>query len=181
MNTQRTFTSFLAAALLLAVTATSSLAMGMGENIKLVPEKQAVFDTIMKDHHAKIDPLTNQLWAKETELNALQGNPKAEPARIEALVKDAVELKTKLAAEHAAVNETLKKELGIQLGQGGMCPMMSGGMKGMMHGGMSGMKDMQHNGMQKHAGMKGMAGMDDSGNQTGTAAPAPAHGGHVKQ
>lgn len=172
MNTnKRTISTFIAAALLVVVTAGTSMAMGMGGGINLAPEKQVVFDTIMKAHQAKAEPLKTELWAKERELDALQGNPKAEPARIETLVKEAAELKTKLNAERTSLDDTLKKELGIQVRQGGMCPMMGEG--GMQHGNM-----MKQGGM---GGMKGMHGNMAMDNNATMPAGSANHGAHKKQ
>lgn len=173
MNTnKRTISTLIATALLVVVTAGTSMAMGMGGGISLVPEKQAIFETIMKAHQAKAEPMKTELWAKERELDALQGNPKAEPARIEALVKEAAELKTKLNAERTSLDDTLKKELGIQVRQGGMCPMMGEG--GMQHGNM--MK--QHGGKGGMKGMRGNMAMDDNATMSGGSMN---HGAQKKQ
>ncbi len=114
----------------------------------LTPEQQAKFDNILSNYSKKTHALREDIWAKNTELNALAKNPNTKPERISQLVGELKSLRAKQYAEREALNETLKKEglpqVGMGMGRMGGCGMMGG--KGMMHGkGMMGGKQMMRN------------------------------------
>lgn len=144
---------------LMLVTSGPVMAMGMGDKITLTPEKQTIYDAIMKEHSGKIETIKINLWGKETEINAFQGNPRVEPETISKLVNEAIDLKLQLKTAENELSEALKKELGIIVTKGSMCPMMGDGMmgKGMMMGKDMMGKGMMHNGGD-HGGAKHKAG-----------------------
>ncbi|EGJ50691.1 periplasmic heavy metal sensor [Desulfocurvibacter africanus] len=120
----------------------------------LTPEQQAKFDKIMSEHQKKTHAVREDMWAKQTELNALSVNPNTKPERISQLVAELKTLRAKQYAEREALNATLKKEglpqVGMGMGRMGGCGMMGG--KGMKHGmgmmggmGMMNGKQMMHN------------------------------------
>lgn len=160
---------------LMLMTSGTAMAKGMGDKITLTPEKQRIHDAIMKEHGGKIETIKINLWGKETEINALQGNPKVEPETISKLVKEATDLKLQLKTAENSLAEDLKKELGIIVTKGGMCPMMDDGMmdkgkmgKGMMGKGMMGMSG-SHGGSRHESGTE-----SDANAAAGTDGENPA-------
>lgn len=115
----------------------SDQAGGQVQAQALTPEQQAKLDTIMAEHRAKTFALRQDIWAKQTELNALSVNPNTKPAQITKLVGELKDLRAKKFAAHEELRATLAKE-GLPF-PGAGCPMMGGMMGGMKHGKMGGM------------------------------------------
>lgn len=94
----------------------------------IAPEKQAAFEKIITEHRAKMQPLRNDMWAKQSELEYLSRADNAEAKDISKMVG---ELKTMREKAQAMRNDTagkLSKELGISaehaqalIGRGGPC------------------------------------------------------------
>lgn len=100
----------------------------------LTPEQQAKLDKILADYQKKTFPLSQDMWAKHTELQALSANPNTKPEQISKLVAELKDLRAKQFAAREALNETLKKEGLPAFGAGG-CGMMGRGMGHGMKGG----------------------------------------------
>jgi len=91
---------------------------GMGFYDNLTPEKQAAVDKIFDKHEKKIVELSDQYWAKNTELEALTASGKAERADIQGLVADLAKVRAQLRQEHDALATELSKETGMKFGPG---------------------------------------------------------------
>ena len=129
------------------------------------PEQYKVMQDMHVEFDKKAEPLRQQLYAKQAELNALyyQGTPQNDP-KVQSLLKDIGDLDGKLYAVRADFRKQLNSK-GIPvyggMGYGDGCPMM--GMMGSGHGcPMMGMMGSGHGG-----GMMGMMG--------------PGHGGMMGQ
>ena len=94
----------------------------------LAPEKQATYDAVMKEYHAKMAPLMEKMMAKRLELNALTGNSSADPKHISALASEIAALQTQIRQERVNLDERLRTEVGIEArgGRGSDCPVMAG-------------------------------------------------------
>ncbi|NCD25009.1 MAG: periplasmic heavy metal sensor [Deltaproteobacteria bacterium] len=104
---------------------------GMGA---LTPEQQAVMQKFHAEHTAATAELRQQVFVKESELNAQLYAEKPDEARINALTKDIGELRAKLYADHVALRKQLAGT-GIMPMGGSGCGMMGG--KGHGMGGMN--------------------------------------------
>ncbi|MDL2210444.1 periplasmic heavy metal sensor [Desulfovibrio sp. OttesenSCG-928-O18] len=82
------------------------------------PEKQQAFDTLRREHFDKIQPIREQIWAKQTTLDALSANAKTEPKDITNLVNEISALRNQLFAEKKAFADRVKKETGLDLPYG---------------------------------------------------------------
>lgn len=80
----------------------------------LAPEKQATYDAVMKEYHAKMAPLMEKMMAKRLELNALTGNSNADPKHISALASDIAALQTQIRQERMNLDDRLRTEVGIE-------------------------------------------------------------------
>lgn len=160
---KKTATLALIAALTLSLGGTALAYRGMDENYgsgncymyegndhytgkALTPEKQQIFDQIMLESRAKMTPLMDKMWAKQTELRALSDNPNTKPESISKLVAEMSELRTQMRNEMIARNDKIKSSVGINPGYGMHNGRGHGGGKG--HGG----KGRGHDGY----GMNGM-------------------------
>lgn len=133
---KRTLTILGVVALLAGLLATQAMAYGPGHGggrgkgpafyQALTPEKQAAVQKIMDEHHAKIMALREDLWAKQTELDALKGN---DTKRIQALVTEMKDLRAKMLAERETIEKKLEAE-GVEFGGRGMGHGMGRGMMG---------------------------------------------------
>lgn len=77
------------------------------------PEQQAAYDKIMVPYREQVQPLFNDMWAKQAELNYLSSNEKADAKTIQKLVGDMKELRGKIQALHNSTAGKLVKDLGI--------------------------------------------------------------------
>lgn len=172
----KTYRNALALILTLAVLATfTGLASAQGHGMRgqgmmgggmntLTPEQQTAMQKLHAEHTAATAELRKQIFAKESELNALLYADKTDNAKIDALTKDIGVLHAELYTDQVALRKQLAKE-GITPMSGMGCGMMGGkgGMK-MNGGGMGAMNCPMMNSMNA---------------DNGTAPQAPAdHGAH---
>jgi len=66
---------------------------------QMSPEEWEAYSGMMYEHHQKVAPIHDQLWAKQMEYDALAANPNSKPAEIKAVVDDMVKLRTQLRGE----------------------------------------------------------------------------------
>lgn len=116
---------------------------GMGN---MTPEKHATMQKMHADFAAATADLKKQVFAKESELNAVLYGEKIDDKKVEALTSEINALNAKIYAEQVKMNKQMAKEGIVPMGGKGMmdgkgCPMMGG--KG-MGGGMGMMGGMQH-------------------------------------
>ncbi len=121
----------------LALISMSALAMAAGKGIRgrnaenLTPEKQAAVEKIVDKHHVKLVELREQIWAKQTELQALSRSGKAERSDIQSLIADISKLRSAMNAERDTMRAEIEKETGIKaFGRGYHGGGMGGGMGG---------------------------------------------------
>lgn len=115
--------------------------MGMtgGNMMGLTPEKQAAAQKIYADHNAATVQLKQQLFAKQSELNAQLYGGATDDKKVQALTKEISDLNAKLFESQVNLKRQLAKEGipatgGMGMGMGGMgCGMMNGGMGMGMH------------------------------------------------
>lgn len=103
----------------LALVSMSAFAMAAGKGARnlqptLTPEKQAAVEKIVDKHHVKLVELREQIWAKQTELQALSRSGKAERSDIQSLVNEISKLRTATNAERDAMRAEIEKETGIK-------------------------------------------------------------------
>lgn len=119
------------------------------------PEQHKVMQDTCAEFDKKVEPLRQQLYAKQTELNALysKGTQQSDP-KVQSLTKEIGDLDGKLYAARADLRKQLNDK-GIPvyggMGYGDGCPMM--GMMGQGHGGMMGMMGQGHGGGMMGPGM----------------------------
>jgi len=104
----------------LALVSMSAFALAAGKGTRarnveptLTPEKQAAVEKIVDKHHVKLVELREQIWAKQTELQALSRSGKAERNDIQSLISDISKLRTTMNAERDAMRAEIEKETGI--------------------------------------------------------------------
>lgn len=102
----------------------------------LTPEQQAKLDQLFTEHRQQMFNLRQEIWAKQTELNALSNNPNTKPERISQLVSEIKDLRARQYNEREAFQATLQKE-GLPMGYGNCAGFGGGprGGRGMMRGG----------------------------------------------
>lgn len=76
----------------------------------LTPEQQQKFDQLFDAHQKRTFALRQDIWAKQTELNALSGNPNTKPERISQLVNELKDLRAKMFTERESFQAALRKE-----------------------------------------------------------------------
>lgn len=116
---------------------------GMGN---MTPEKHATMQKMHEDFATATADLKKQVFAKESELNAILYGEKVDDKKVEALTSEINALNAKIYAEQVKMHKQMAKEGIVPMGGKGMmdgkgCPMMGG--KG-MGGGMGMMGGMQH-------------------------------------
>ncbi len=140
----KTYRNTIATMLTLAlVTAFAGLAsaQGMMDGMgNMTPEKHATMQKLHADFATATADLKKQVFAKESELNAILYGEKADDKKVEALTSEINALNAKIYAEQVKMHKQMAKE-GIMPMGGKGCPMMGG--KG-MGGGMGMMGGMQH-------------------------------------
>lgn len=129
------------------------MGMGMGMGCAnsavynaLTPEKQAKLDAIYSEADARIQPLKDKAWAKDTELRALAVNPNTKPETISKLSSELADLRVQIRKEYTALDDRLEKEVGVNPGYGRMSH------RGMGHGGMMGGPGMGYGHGYMHGG-----------------------------
>jgi len=136
IDMKRTLTILAVTAMLAGLLATNAFARGPGYGgcpgfgggpVVMTPEQQQAFETIMDEHQKKMFELRQEMWAKQTELDALQGN---DPKRIQTLVAEMKDLRAKAFAEREVLTKKLE-DAGIDApafgGRGGKRGYRSGG------------------------------------------------------
>ena len=109
-------------------------AMMGGNMYGLSPEKQAAVQKIYADNYTATAQLRQQLFAKQSELNAQLYGGATDDKKVQALTKDINDLNAKLFDSQVSLKRQLAKE-GVPasgIGTGGGCGMMGGGMMGGM-------------------------------------------------
>lgn len=109
----------------------------MGGMQGLTPEKQAVVQKVYAEYNAFAAPLSQQLFAKQSELNALLYGGAADSGKIPALTKEIGDLNAKLYNAQVNLRKQLVKE-GVPASGMGMGGMHMGAMGGNGHGNMMG-------------------------------------------
>jgi zinc resistance-associated protein len=146
----KTYRNAIATILTLAfVTAFVGLASAqgmMGGMGNMTPEKHATMQKMHEDFATATADLKKQVFAKESELNAILYGEKVDDKKVEALTSEINALNAKIYAEQVKMHKQMAKEGIVPMGGKGMmdgkgCPMMGG--KG-MGGGMGMMGGMQH-------------------------------------
>lgn len=72
------------------------------------PEDRAAWETLWQEHRQKIEPLHDQMWAKNMEYDFLVANPNTKPAEVKAVIDEMMRLKGQLRAEHDKFAEAAK-------------------------------------------------------------------------
>lgn len=93
--------------------------MGYGPAADLTDEQRAALEKTAQEFAAKVEPLRDDLYAKNLELAAELAKTTPDQSRITALTKDVNDLQAKLFTEQTAFRATLAKEYGIRAGMGG--------------------------------------------------------------
>lgn len=83
-------------------------------------EKQQAFYQAMEQHHEKMRPIREQIWAKNATLDALSNNPKVDPKDITALVNEIATLRNQAYAESKAFAAKMRSDYGMDMPSGGM-------------------------------------------------------------
>ncbi|MGE4441195.1 MAG: periplasmic heavy metal sensor [Desulfomicrobium sp.] len=170
----KTYRNAIATMLTLAfVTAFAGLASAqgmMGGMGNMTPEKHATMQKLHADFATATADLKKQVFAKESELNAILYGEKADDKKVEALTSEINALNANIYAEQVKMHKQMAKEGIIPMGGRGM---MAG--KGMMGG--NGCPMMGGKGM---GGAMGMMGGMQHGAGNGTAGQAPVdHNAHT--
>lgn len=66
---------------------------------QISPEDQAAMKTLWSEHRLKMDPISEQLWVKKMEYDALVANPNSKHADIKAVIEDMRALKAQQREE----------------------------------------------------------------------------------
>lgn len=85
---------------------------------QLPQEKRDQLQAMRLEQRKKMQPIRDQLWAKQTLLDALSRNPKAEPKDITALVDEIAALRSQLRDARIAFADKVKKEIGLDMPYG---------------------------------------------------------------
>jgi len=155
----------------------------MGALAQLSPEKQAVAQKLMDEHRKAMFPLHQSIYAKFTELEALNAAGDGESSKAKAVIRDIADLGAKMLQENGKLRTRMFKETGLRVPVMGHGMMGGMGQMGMMGGKGCGMMSDQ-GGMMKGGMMGGqMGGMGMMGGAPAApAAPgapeASAHDGH---
>lgn len=113
--------------------------MGHGWYQSIPQEKQQAFSAMMQAHRDKMRPIQEQIWAKQTTLQALSGNPKVDPKDLTSLVNEISSLRNQAYAERKSFADRVQAETGFNMpyGMGGY-GMHGNGMGGYGHRGQRG-------------------------------------------
>lgn len=81
----------------------------------LSPEKQALYDSIMKSFTDRVSSLREKIRAKRIELNALSSSPNVDTEAIRTASRELAALQAEMDKEHATLREQVSKEVGISV------------------------------------------------------------------
>lgn len=107
----------------------------MGAVYNLPPEKQAAVQKLYSEHNLATEPLRQQLFAKQSELNVLYYSGSTDTAKVQTLSREIGELNGKLYSAQVNLRKQLAKE-GVPASGMGHGMGMNHGMGGMGMGGM---------------------------------------------
>jgi Spy/CpxP family protein refolding chaperone len=155
----------------------------MGPLSQLSPEKQAVAQKLMDEHRKAMFPLHQSIYAKFTELEALNAAGDGESSKAKAVIRDIADLGAKMLQENGKLRTRMFKETGLRVpvmghGMMGGMGMMGGKGCGMMSGQGGMMKGSQMGGMMGGMGMMGGAPAAPGAPVAPAAPEASAHDGH---
>lgn len=92
---------------------------------RLSPEDLAAIKAMRQEHHQKVDPIRDQLWAKQMEYDALTANPNSQHADIKAVIEEMKGLRAQLRAEKRTFQEAMEAR-GFDFGPGRHGPRFGG-------------------------------------------------------
>lgn len=97
--------------------------MGMGAGMRgynaLTPEKQELYAKIVTEADKKMAPLSEKMFAKQAELNALYNNSGSDPATVGKVAGELAKMRTQMRDMQKNLSLRLEKEVGIQsMGRG---------------------------------------------------------------
>lgn len=72
---------------------------------QMSPEDQAAWAELWKEHREKIEPLRDQIWAKQMEYDFLVANPNTKPTDIKAVIDEMLRLKDQMRTERNRLTE----------------------------------------------------------------------------
>lgn len=72
---------------------------------QMTPEDQAAWAELWKEHRGKIEPLRDQIWAKQLEYDFLAANPNTKPADVKTVINEMLSLKEQMRAERNSLIE----------------------------------------------------------------------------
>lgn len=81
----------------------------------LSPEKQTLYDSIMKNFTDRVSSLQEKMQAKRIELNTLSRSPNVDTEAIRTASRELAALQAEMDKEYAALREQINKEVGISL------------------------------------------------------------------
>ena len=122
----------------------------------LTPEKQALFDAIVRQTSTTMLPLREAMTAKLLELQALSAGEQLDRQAIAQVCRDVAAIHTQMIMVHEQMADRLEKEVGVSIQRGscGGCPMESSmGMMRRQHG--QAMNPMGPRGQHMMPGMMG--------------------------
>lgn len=82
---------------------------------QLPQEKLEQLYAMRQEHRAAMQPLTEQLWSKQSLLEALSRNPKTDPKELTALVNEISDIRAKINQERDAFAAKAQKETGYAM------------------------------------------------------------------
>lgn len=125
MNLKKTLPT-LALALVMLFTVTTAMAQPKDKQApppappqiaKMSPEDQAAMKALRKEHRQKMDPIRDQLWAKQMEYDALVANSNSKHQDIQAVIEDMKKLRIQMREERTKFHEAMEAK-GFDFGPG---------------------------------------------------------------
>ncbi|MCM0755623.1 periplasmic heavy metal sensor [Desulfovibrio aminophilus] len=90
----------------------------MNDYAQLTPEKRAAVDKLFAEHRKAVQPLRDELFIKQAELDAVERQQNPDLNAVRTLAKDITVLRGKLADQRDAFRAKVEKETGIEMGPG---------------------------------------------------------------
>ncbi|MES9996588.1 periplasmic heavy metal sensor [Desulfovibrio aminophilus] len=90
----------------------------MDEYTQLTPEKRAAVDKLFAEHRKAVQPLRDELFVKQAELDAVERQQSPDLNAVRTLAKDITTLRGKLFDQGEAFRAKVEKETGIEMGPG---------------------------------------------------------------
>lgn len=82
-------------------------------------EKRELMVKLHQEHQEKMQSIQEQIWTKQTTLDALSGNPKVDPKDLTALISELSTLRSQAMAERKNFTAKVKAETGFEAPYGG--------------------------------------------------------------